>query len=179
MSTAGAERCSGLTDAAPATVHRLVCYCDDCQAFVRYLDRADLLDTHGGSDILQVAPGSLTFIEGQNNIVGLRLTPKGLYRFYASCCKTPLGNTVGPTIPFAGIVTQTVGDSAEKRDQAVGRPVGAIYGKYAIGGAPKGSRGISPRIILRAIRLVLGWRLSGKAWPILFSTGRPDSRYIL
>jgi hypothetical protein len=54
-------------------------------------------------------------------------------------------------------------DSAEKRDQAVGRPVGAIYGKYAVGAAPKGSRGINPGLMLRAFRMVLGWRLSGKA----------------
>jgi hypothetical protein len=148
-----------LTDAAPARVNHLVCYCDDCQTFVRYLGRADLLDAHGGSDIVQVAPGSLTFIEGQNNIVGLRLIPKGLYRFYASCCKTPLGSTVGPTIPFVGIVAQALEANAEKRDRAFGRPIGAIYGQYAVGVAPRG--GIRPR--LRAIRLVLGWRLGGRA----------------
>jgi len=95
-----------VTNASPRTVNRIVCYCDDCQAFAHHLGRADLLDAHGGSDIVQVAPASLTFDHGADRIVGLRLSPKGLYRFYASCCKTPLGNTVGPAIPFVGIVAQ-------------------------------------------------------------------------
>src|SRR5437764_10728853 len=87
-------------NAGPRTVNRVVCYCDDCQAFAHHLGRADLLDAHGGSDIVQVAPASLAFHRGAERIVGLRLTPKGLYRWYADCCKTPLGNTLGPAVPF-------------------------------------------------------------------------------
>jgi hypothetical protein len=154
-----------LADAVPASVNRVVCYCDDCQAFARYLDRIDLLDAYGGSDIVQVAPRSITFLVGTDKIVGLRLTAKGLYRFYATCCNTPLGNTVGPAIPFVGIVAQALENSAEKRDQTIGRPIGAIYGKYAVGVVPNASRKISPGLILRAIRMVVGWRLSGRAWP--------------
>ena len=78
-------------NAAPQKVNRVVCYCDDCQAFAHHLDRADLLDSHGGTDIVQVAPASLAFHQGTERIVGLRFTPKGLYRWYASCCRTPLG----------------------------------------------------------------------------------------
>ena len=154
-----------LADAAPMRVNRVVCYCDDCQAFARYLGRIDLLDANGGSDIVQVAPGSITFIEGTDKIVGLRLTPKGLYRFYATCCNTPLGNTVGPAIPFVGIVANALENSAQQRDEIIGRPIGAIYGKYAAGVVPNASRKISPGLILRSIRMVLGWRLSGRAWP--------------
>src|SRR5262244_3439281 len=95
-----------VADASPNTVNRVMCYCDDCQAFVHHLGRADLLDAHGGTDIVQVAPASLVSHHGTERIVGLRLAPKGLYRWYASCCKTPLGNTVGPAIPFVGIVAQ-------------------------------------------------------------------------
>ena len=79
-----------VTDVSPNTVNRVVCYCDDCQAFLHHLGRADLLDAHGGSDIVQIAPASLSFVHGKERIVGLRLTPKGLYRWYASCCRTPL-----------------------------------------------------------------------------------------
>src|SRR5690349_9274547 len=82
-------------DAAPGAVNRVVCYCDDCQAFAHHLGRADLLDAQGGTDIVQVAPpASLVFDRGSDRIVGLRLTPKGLYRWYAISCKTPVGNTV-------------------------------------------------------------------------------------
>ena len=154
-----------LADAAPMRVNRVVCYCDDCQAFARYLGRIDLLDANGGSDIVQVAPGSITFIEGTDKIVGLRLTPKGLYRFYATCCNMPLGNTVGPAIPFVGIIAHALANSGQERDEIIGRPIGAIYGKYAVGVVPNASRKISPGLILRSIRMVLGWRLSGRAWP--------------
>src|SRR3984957_2050797 len=94
------------TDLSPRTVNRVVCYCDDCQAFAHQLGRADLLDPHGGSDIVQVAPASLSFQRGDDRIVGLRLAPKGLRRWYSSCCKTPLGNTLGPAVPFVGIVAR-------------------------------------------------------------------------
>ena len=48
----------------------------------------------------------LRSLQGQHRIVGLRLTPKGLFRWYASCCNTPVGNTLTPAIPFVGIVAQ-------------------------------------------------------------------------
>lgn len=149
-----------VSDASARTVNRVVCYCDDCQAFAHRLGRADLLDAHGGSDIIQVAPASLRFDRGAERIVGLRLTPKGLYRWYASCCNTPLGNTVGPALPFVGIVAQ-----AFERSGDLGEPVGAILGKYAVGAAPPGSTRLSPRLLGRVIRLLLGWKLGGKTWP--------------
>jgi hypothetical protein len=40
----------------------------------------------------------------------------------------------------------------------IGRPIEAIYGKYAVGGAPEGSTGFNPRLFARAIRMVLRWR---------------------
>src|SRR4029077_11390639 len=88
-----------VTDASPRTVNRIVCYCDDCQAFAHRIGRADLLDSQGGREIVQLAPATLTFLQGQQRIVGLRLTPKGLFRWYASCCNTPVGNTLTPAIP--------------------------------------------------------------------------------
>jgi hypothetical protein len=54
-------------------------------------------------------------------IVGLRLTPNGLYRWYASCCKTPLGNTLGPAIPFVGIVARTF-EVGTQNDLSVATP---------------------------------------------------------
>lgn len=150
-----------VSNASPRSVNRVVCYCDDCQAFAHQLDRADLLDAHGGSDIVQVAPASLTFAQGQHQIVGLRLTPNGLYRWHAHCCNTPVGNTMSPRIPFVGILAQAF----ENPDHAFGKPVGAIFGKCAVGEAPPGSTGLNLPLLLGAIGHVLGWRLSGKTWP--------------
>jgi hypothetical protein len=149
-------------NASPQTVNRIVCYCDDCQAYLHHLGRTDLLDAHRGTDIVQVAPASLTFDRGAERIVGVRLNPKGgLYRWYASCCKTPLGNTVTPSIPFVGIVAQAF----ERPDDVFGKPIGGVLGKFAIGNAPEGSTKLNLGLIARAIRMVLGWRLRGKTWP--------------
>jgi hypothetical protein len=156
-----------VTNASPRTVNRVVCYCDDCQAFLHHLGRTDLLDAHGGTDVVQVAPATLSFHRGDNHIVGLQLTPKGLYRWYASCCNTPLGNTVTPGIPFVGIVARVFegGDGGLGPDAYFGPPIGAIMGKFAIGEAPRGSTGLQLRLIARAILTVLDSRLRGRAWP--------------
>jgi hypothetical protein len=147
------------------TVNRVVCYCDDCQAFAHQLGRADLLDAKGGSDIVQVAPSTLSFVQGQNRIAGLRLTPKGLFRWYASCCNTPVGNTLSPSLPFVGIVAQALEGGAPGVDDMAGRPIGAILGKYAVGEPPAGSTGLNLSLILRVVGKVLGWWLHGKTWP--------------
>ena len=62
---------------SPRSVNRIVCYCDDCQAFAHQIGRADLLDPQGGSDIVQLAPAAVSFTQGQHRIVGLRLKPGG------------------------------------------------------------------------------------------------------
>ncbi|HET7540677.1 MAG TPA: DUF6151 family protein [Polyangiaceae bacterium] len=41
--------------AGPSTGCRVVCYCDDCQAFARFLARPDTTDEWGGTDIFQIA----------------------------------------------------------------------------------------------------------------------------
>jgi hypothetical protein len=159
-------------DAGAQTANRVVCHCDDCQAFLHHLGRADLLDEHGGTDIVQVAPASLSFHRGTEHIAGLRLTANTLYRWYATCCHTPLGNTVGPAIPFVGVVAQVV----DAPDDAFGAPIGSIFGRFAIGTPPAGSTGWNLRLYARAIWMVLGWRLGGKAFPHPFfdrDTGRP------
>ena len=152
-------------NAAPQKVNRVVCYCDDCQAFAHQLGRADLLNAQGGTDIIQVAPASLTFTKGQQHIAGLRLSPKGLFRFHTTCCNTPIGNTLSPAIPFVGIVAQVFDDDPKTVDGVFGPPIGAILGKYAIGKPPADSTGINLPVLLRAITKVLGWRLRGRAWP--------------
>ena len=165
-----------VSNPSPKSANRVTCYCDDCQAFLHQLGRADLLDAHGGTDIVQVAPSSLSFLQGQDKIAGVRLTPKGLFRWYATCCNTPVGNTLTPQVPFVGIVASAFDGGADRADEAFGKSVGAILGKYAVGEAPKGSTGLNLSMIARAIGKVLGWRLRGKAWPHPFfrrETGEP------
>lgn len=143
------------------TVNRVICHCDDCQAFLHHLGRADLLDAHGGSDIVQVAPASLSYTRGTDRIAGVRLKPKGLYRWFASCCKSPLGNTMGPGLPFVGILAPAFASP----DDVFGPPVGAIFGKFAVGDPPPGSTGVDLRLLGRTIRKVAGWKFGRHTWP--------------
>ena len=80
--------------ALPAKTVRLICYCKDCQAFARYLERAgDVLDEQGGTDIVAIAPSHVRFEQGLDALACMSLSDTGLLRWYASCCRTPLGNT--------------------------------------------------------------------------------------
>ena len=101
-------RCGGVTgllhDAAPAQVCHLVCYCRDCRAFARYMDRMGALEPGGGSSLVQVLPARIEMSSGAQHIGCLRLSPKGLHRWYATCCGSPLANTVGSSrMPLAGM----------------------------------------------------------------------------
>ncbi len=154
-----------LVGLSKATVNRVICYCDDCQAFAHFLGRPDLLDPRGGSDIVQVPPAAFRVDEGRHHVRGIRLTPKGILRWYAGCCNAPLGNMVSAAIPFVGIPTSSFETTGQSPDVLFGAPLGAIKGEYAIGGPPVGSRGIRLALMLRSIAKVAYWLLSGRAWP--------------
>ncbi len=154
-----------VADASPDAANHMLCYCDDCQAALHHLRRTDLFEGHGGTDVVQVAPSSLSFNRGIDRIVGLRLTPKGLYRWYASCCNTPLGNSLGPGLPFIGLVSQTFEGGKQRADAVFGPTVAAARSNNAVGGVPAGTAAVGPRTLLRAIRLVLGWKWRGQGWP--------------
>jgi hypothetical protein len=70
---------------------RLVCYCQDCQAFARFLDWPDVLDAAGGTDILQMPTGRVRLTAGTDAVRCLQLSGKVL-RWYTDCCQTPIGN---------------------------------------------------------------------------------------
>ena len=94
------------TIAAGAPGTHLKCYCADCQTFARHLGKGDSwLDTAGGTAIFQTTPGNVKFIAGAEHVAVLRLGPKGLFRWYAACCGTPIGNTLSsPGLAFVGAI---------------------------------------------------------------------------
>jgi hypothetical protein len=168
--------CGCAAGVTPRSVNRAICYCEDCQAFAHHLKRSDLLDARGGTDIVQLPPAAITILQGQDHIAGVRLAPKGLFRWYAMCCNSPLGNMVSPSIPFVGIVTAAFDLADATPDQIFGKPIGAIKGEFAIGEAPAGSRGIRLPILIRSVTKVVSWRLAGRAWPHPFfdrTSGEP------
>lgn len=95
-----------LHEAAPGNGNRLICYCSDCQSFAHFLGHADdLLDGVGGTDIFQTSPAHLEFTRGSDRLACIRLRPRGLMRWYASCCHTPICNTpANGNLPFMGMI---------------------------------------------------------------------------
>jgi hypothetical protein len=168
-----------VADVASNSVNRIVCYCFDCQAFVHQLRRSDLLDAHGGSDIVQVAPGRVRIDRGAENVCALRLSDKGMFRFYASCCNTPLGNSAGTKVPFLGIAQQAFATGALGGADAVfGAPRFLVYGKHAVGTPPEGSTKLNPMLFVRVLGAMLGWALRGVSGPNPYFESRTgESKY--
>ena len=147
---------SGLT---PRSVTRLVCHCTDCQAFAHYLDQADLvLDRHGGTEICQVSPRTIRFDAGADRLACVRLTDKGPYRWYATCCRSPVGNSL-PGLGVVGLIRPTV----EAGGARLGPIRARIFGRDAVGDAESldAADRIPPRLMLRVLRKLLLRRLRG------------------
>lgn len=100
---------------------RATCYCKDCRAFARFLGQPGVLDASGGTDLVAAAPAAVRFTAGSGHVACMSLSPKGLLRWYASCCRTPLGNTPrDPKVPYAGIVTACFDAAPQAMDAAFG-----------------------------------------------------------
>jgi hypothetical protein len=137
----------------PRRANHGVCYCKDCQAFAHFLGRAeDVLDARGGSEVIQMLPRSVTFTQGIGALACMRLTPKGLLRWYATCCRTPIGNTLStPKISFVGLLHSCLAARGAPLDEVFG-PVRAWVNTQGAKGDPKpATKGLG-----RAIRWFLG-----------------------
>lgn len=147
-----------VAEASARACNRAVCYCDDCQTFARFLERDDVMNPRGGTDILQVAPSRVRFVAGQEQLRCMRLSPKGLLRWYTECCKTPAGNMLPtPRSPFIGFPVRFVALEGRALDAAVGPSRGGLHGRFAIGGCPEGvPPRIGPGLLVRSVAWFLG-----------------------
>ena len=149
---------------APGT--HVVCYCADCQTAAQALGAADMLDEAGGTAIFQTLPADVTITQGAGHLALMQLGPKGLYRWHAGCCGTPIANTLsGPKFSFCGMVlppdaTGFGNPTAHVQTEAARTPVNG-HGFAATG--------------LAIARRALAARLSGR-WrhtPFFDSAGQP------
>jgi hypothetical protein len=162
-------------DAAPSTGFRFICYCKDCQAFARFLERTDVLDAAGGTDIFQMPPGRVTLISGTDAVRCLRFSGKVL-RWYADCCRTPIANTAAsPRFPVVALIRSFMNHEADgrSREEVLGPPLCRIYARSALGPLPPDAPA-PPSLGLFALRAsrLLGWWLRGLARPSPFFDAR-------
>ncbi|MBL7555217.1 MAG: hypothetical protein JNM24_05285 [Bdellovibrionaceae bacterium] len=142
---------------------RLVCYCDDCQSYLHYLKKNDLLDANGGTEIVPVYPVNFQFTQGQDLVRGIRLSPKGLYRWYASCCQTPIANTQAK-MPWIGMLSSMLPYKSEtERTQALGNVKSRVMGAFALGQPPAdASSKFKPKDFLSVVPFILKGLVTGK-----------------
>ena len=158
---------------------RVVCYCDDCQAFARFLARPGITDAWGGTDIFQMAPSRVQITAGGELLSCMRLSPKGMHRWYCGACKTPVGNTVSSRIPFVGLIHTFMDHESDgrARDEVLGNPLGYVKTKFAIGAPPANPAHASLfRVMARSVRLLAKWWLTGAGAPSPFFDKRGQPR---
>lgn len=146
----------------PERVNRTICYCRDCQAFAHFLGRPlDILDAKGGTDVIQTVPEYVVFTEGQHVLACMRLTPKGLVRWYARCCNTPIGNTLANfKISFIGLIHNCLENPGRSLDDSFG-PVRMWSFVKGAKGSVKAHPAATIAGILRIIAMMMRGRISG------------------
>ena len=106
--------------------------------FAQFLGQADdVLNAKGGTDIFQLSPARVSLTQGHEHLACMRLTPKGLRRWYASCCNTPIGNTLANAKPpFLGLIHNFTDHTGEGRSRdATAGPVRAhVNGRVGFAG---------------------------------------------
>lgn len=169
----------GVATVSPSSGNRVVCYCDDCQKFAHYLNGENtVLDEYGGSDIFQTAHSQIKITSGIGDVRAVRLTEKGMYRWYANCCKTPIGNTMGPGMPFVGVIHNFIGDK-ENYDKNLGPIRAYVHAKLAKKVPPTDKKKSGfPLSFLRILIKIFTWKIKGKNQPSPFFNpeGNPISQ---
>ncbi len=156
------------SEVSPSSGFRFVCYCKDCQAFARFLERPDMLDAAGGTDIFQISPGRLKLTAGRDAVRSLRFSGR-VFRWYADCCRTPLANTAASSgFPFLGLVHSFISDEVDgvSRDGALGLPLCRVFERSAIGALPLNAPPpVSLGFYARRAATMLGWWWRGLGRP--------------
>lgn len=157
-------RCGQLEgELAAGNTMRFACYCRSCQAYAHALGNpAQVLDARGGTDVVATVQQHVRFTKGADQLACLSLSGRGIYRWYASCCNTPIGNTArDPRLSYIALVHSCLGPSASALDTQFGSERIAVHT-----GAPKPRRayrtGRAMLSVARLIGAVVRARLTGR-----------------
>lgn len=168
----------GTLEVVEGSFFHVHCLCCDCQRYASYLKNEDkILDDYGASELFQTYPAYLKISEGHDSIACIRLSEKGLYRWYTSCCNMPLANTMtSAKVPFVGVSTKFMKFENEQEKLEVLGPVTLkAFAKYAKGEKPLDAHPRFPlSFIPKIIRFMIKGKLSKKYTPSpLFKGGEP------
>jgi len=161
---------------------RAVCYCDDCQTYAHLLGEPQrVLDPLGGTEVVAALASDVRFTSAIDALACVSLSPRGLLRWYASCCRTPIANTPrNRKLPYVGLVHSCLHqpDPLERSFPRVHLRVNTAHAK----GQPPGygrlggmARFGSLAARLAAARLVGGYQ----ATPFFDANGEPVSPVVV
>jgi len=120
--------------AASAHAVRAVCYCKDCRAYAHALGTPGIGDSLGGTEVVATLPKHVRFTAGLENLACMSLSERGLLRWYASCCNTPIGNTPrDPKVPYVGLVHSCLDKTSPSIDESFGKQRIVVNTKSAKG----------------------------------------------
>ena len=157
------------SEVSPSSGFRFICYCKDCQAFARFLERPDVVDPAGGTDIFQMPQGRVKLTAGTDAVRCLRLSDKGVLRWFTDCCWTPIGNTAtSPRFPVIAVVLSFMVHEADgrSRDEVLGPPLCRIYERSAVGPLPPNAPAPpSLGVFARRASKIFSWWVLGLSRP--------------
>ena len=149
------------------TYNRLICYCTDCQAFGRFVanlaqdcGQLQVLDAQGGTELVQVAQSKLRFLQGEEQLLAIRLSEQGMIRWYTRCCHTPIGNTMASRGgAFIGLIHSCLTPSQLNAD--FGNRVAKLNTNTALK-IPKPQQQGLFRVICCLLSILISERVSGR-----------------
>jgi len=145
--------------------------------FAHHLGRSDdVLDEQGGTEVLQTAPGAVSFSAGKEEIRCISLKEGGLLRWYAGCCNSPVCNTPPNfKMPFVGLIQTCLrAEDGTTLDSAFGSEKIRVHTQFAKG-EPKPDSASILRVALKIVPMLAKPRLNGsyKTTPFFSSDGTP------
>lgn len=140
--------------------NRIICHCGDCQTFANYLGKEDaILDEYQGTDIFQMPLSDIHIDEGKEHIKAIHMRPKGLHRWYAGCCNTPIGNTMKPWMNFMWVIHNFMDDEWTRDEN-----LGPVRGYAFLNAASNTSRKATPliKMLPRMFLKMWSWKWRGR-----------------
>jgi hypothetical protein len=160
----------------PRRAMRAACYCVDCRTYAHLLERADeVLDKVGGTNVVATPANNVAIAAGREHLACVSLSPRGLLRWYAVCCRTPIANTPRDwKLPYVGLV-HTCLRQPEPLERSFPQVELRVNTNTAQGAVPRDS-GLSGKVrFLGMVVRLTGMRLTGayRVTPLFRTSGDP------
>lgn len=147
---------------------RIMCCCSDCQSFARFLKQENsVLDDYDATEIFQIPVSYVKITTGNEHIACMRLSEKGMYRWYAKCCNTPIGNTMKASVPFIGLIHSFV-DNASINDAELSENLGYLQTKFSSKTVPLDQQASQFGVMSKIVFNMIHWKIKGLHKPSVF-----------